>query len=32
LRALTAAQVEYLTGVYNINQFRRHLPVTGPQV
>jgi NH3-dependent NAD+ synthetase len=32
LRALTPGQVEYLTGVYNINQFRRHLPVTGPQV
>lgn len=32
LRALTAAQVKYLNGVFNVNQFRRHLPVVGPQI
>lgn len=32
LRALTAAQTKYLNGVFNVNQFRRHLPVLGPQI
>lgn len=32
LRALTAAQIKYLKGLYTVNQFRRHLPVVGPQI
>ena len=32
LRALTTAQIKYLDGVYEVNQFRRHLPVVGPEV
>lgn len=32
LRALSTDQVKYLEGVFRVNQFRRHLPVAGPEV
>lgn len=32
ISSLSPAQVEYLMGIYQYNQFRRHLPVTGPTV
>lgn len=32
INALTAAQTEYLMGIYQYNQFRRHLPIVGPAV
>jgi NH3-dependent NAD+ synthetase len=32
MNSLTAAQRKYLNGVYTVNQFRRHLPVVGPEI
>jgi NH3-dependent NAD+ synthetase len=32
LKALDTDQIKYLEGVYSANQFRRHLPVRGPEV
>ncbi|MBC7998414.1 MAG: hypothetical protein IAF58_10745 [Leptolyngbya sp.] len=32
INALTAAQTDYLMGIYQYNQFRRHLPIVGPTV
>lgn len=32
LKALTRPQIDYLERVYAVNQFRRHLPVVGPEI
>ena len=32
LKAMTPEQIKYLDGVYSVNQFRRHLPVLGPEI